>query len=283
MKRIVVTGAAGQLGSTVTARLSARCQVFPFTRAQLDLADERAVLETITALEPAVVINCAAYNDVDGAEETAAAALSANAFGVLALARAARASGAQLVHYSTDFVFDGDSDRPYSETDAPRPLSTYGMSKLLGEWFALEAPSAYVLRVESLFGGQPAKSTVDKILAAIRLGHPVRAFADRTVSPSYVDDVASATERLLATAPAFGVYHCVNQGTATWLGVAQEAARLLRRDAEIVPVSVHDVQLKARRPKYCALSSDKLSQAGIDMPTWRDALARYVHGTEHKA
>jgi dTDP-4-dehydrorhamnose reductase len=228
MRRVVVTGAAGQLGSTIVARLGATCQVFPFTRGQLDIADERAVLEKMTALEPEVVINCAAYNDVDGAEEAAAAALSANALGVLALARAASASGARFVHYSTDFVFDGNSDRPYVETDAPRPLSTYGMSKLLGEWFALEAPSAYVLRVESLFGGQPAKSSVDKILAAMRAGQPVRVFADRTVSPSYVDDVASATEGLLATAPSFGIYHCVNCGTATWLDVAQEVARLLR-------------------------------------------------------
>ena len=279
MRRVVVTGAAGQLGSTIVARLRATCQVFPFTRGELDIADERVVLEKITALEPEVVINCAAYNDVDGAEEAAPAALSANALGVLALARAASASGARFVHYSTDFVFDGNSDRPYVETDVPRPLSTYGISKLLGEWFALEAPSAYVLRVESLFGGQPAKSSVDKILATIRGGLPVRVFADRTVSPSYVDDVASATERLLATAPAFGVYHCVNRGTATWLGVAQEAARLLRRDAEIIPVSVNDVNLRARRPRYCALSNDKLRHVGIDMPTWQDALARYVHGT----
>lgn len=278
----MVTGAAGQLGSTVVARLSTTCHVFPFTRTQLDIADERAVLEQMTALGPEVVINCAAYNDVDGAEEAATAALSANAFGVLVLARAASAVGAQLIHYSTDFVFDGHTDRPYVETDPPRPLSTYGTSKLLGEWFALDAPSAYVLRVESLFGGHPAKSSVDKILASIRAGQPVRVFADRTVSPSYVDDVASATERLLATAPAFGVYHCVNRGTVTWLGIAEEAVRLLERDAEIVAVSVNDVKLKAKRPRYCALSNDKLTQAGIDMPTWQDALARYVDGVRSR-
>ncbi len=192
--RVMVTGAAGQLGSTVVARLSATCDVFPFTRAELDLADAPAVLAATTNCSPDFVVNCAAYNDVEAAEDAAAAALSGNALAVQALARAAGATGATLIHYGTDFVFDGTADRPYVETDACRPLSTYGMSKLLGEWFALEAPGAYVLRVESLFGGRPAKSSIDKIIAAIRAGQPVRVFADRTVTPSFVDDVASATE-----------------------------------------------------------------------------------------
>ena len=226
--RIMVTGAAGQLGSTVVTRLSATCDVFAFTRAALDLADAPAVLAAMTTCSPNVVINCAAYNDVEAAEDAAAAALSGNALAVQALARAAAATGATLIHYGTDFVFDGTADRPYVETDACRPLSTYGMSKLLGEWFALEAPGAYVLRVESLFGGSPAKSSIDKIIAAIRASQPVRVFADRTVTPSFVGDVASATERIIhptGVRPAPGVYHCVNSGVTTWLGIAEEIAR----------------------------------------------------------
>ncbi len=165
MKRVLIAGAAGQLGSTVVRRFAERWDVVPFTRAQLDIADMRATVERIATVAPDVIINCAAYNDVDGAEDGAVAALSANAMGVLALSRAATATGATLVHYGTDFVFDGAADRPYVESDPPRPLSIYGTSKLLGEWFALEVPTAYVLRVESLFGGQPAKSSVDKIIA----------------------------------------------------------------------------------------------------------------------
>jgi dTDP-4-dehydrorhamnose reductase len=274
----MVTGAAGQLGSTLVARLSASCQVFPFMRSQLDITDEVAVLERTTALGPDVVINCAAYNDVDGAEDQAPAALAANALGPLALAHAAQASGAVLVHYSTDFVFDGEGDRPYVESDRPRPLSTYGASKLLGEWFAGEVP-AYILRVESLFGGQPAKGSIDRILAAIRVGQPVRAFTDRTVTPSYVEDVASATEQLLLHRPPFGVYHCVNTGATTWFGIAEEGARLLEKDAEIIPVSVDTVKSRARRPRNCALSNQKLHASGVGMPTWQDALARYCQSS----
>jgi dTDP-4-dehydrorhamnose reductase len=276
MTRVMVTGAGGQLGSAVVARLSATCDLVAFTRAELDLADAAAVLDTMTASLPDVVINCAAYNDVDGAEGAAEAALTGNALAVRALVQAANATRATLIHYSTDFVFDGTADRPYVETDACRPLSTYGMSKLLGEWFAMESAGAYVLRVESLFGGRPAKSSIDKILTAIRAGRPVHVFADRTVSPSFVDDVASATEQLMASRPAPGIYHCVNSGTTTWLGIAEEIVRLLGREAEVVPVKSTDVKLRATRPVYCALSNDKLKDTGIIMPTWQEALARYI-------
>ena len=276
INRVMVTGAAGQLGSTVVAQLSRRYEVVSFNRGQLDIADEPAVLERVTAVAPDAIVNCAAYNDVEGAEDAPLDAIAGNALGVLALARAAAASSTLLIHYSTDFVFDGAIDRPYQEADPPRPLSVYGTSKLLGEWFAVEAPSVYVLRVESLFGGHPAKSSIDKILAGIEHGQPVRVFSDRTVTPSYVADVTTATAALLERQPAFGVYHCANSGVTTWEGVAIEAARLLNKDAEILAVSSDSVKLRAKRPRYCALSNQKLADAGIAMPAWQDALARYV-------
>lgn len=276
MTRVMVTGAAGQLGSTTVARLSDRYDVLPFTRAELELSDAAAVLAAARHCRPAVVINCAAYNDVEAAEDAAQTALTGNALAVQTLTRAAADAGAMLIHYGTDFVFDGVTDRPYLESDPCRPLSTYGMSKLLGEYFALELATAYVLRVESLFGGRPAKSSIDKIASTIRAGQPVRVFADRTVTPSFVDDVAGATEHLIETRPAPGVYHCVNSGVTTWLGIAEEVARLLGKDAELVPVKSTEVKLRAKRPVYCALSNDKLAAAGIPMPTWQDALKRYV-------
>jgi dTDP-4-dehydrorhamnose reductase len=276
MKKVMVTGAAGQLGSTVVERLSRVCDVFPFTRAQLDIADAARVLDSATSVQPDVIINCAAYNDVDGAEDAAATAIAANALGVLALARAANEVGATFVHYSTDFVFDGRGTRPYVEEDPPRPVSHYGRSKLLGEWFAADAPASYILRVESLFGGQPAKSSTDKIIAAIRAGQPVRVFSDRTVTPSNVDDVTRATQELLARGAPFGVYHCVNSGSATWLEIAEEAGRLLQAKVDLVPMKMAEVQMKAQRPQYCALSNKKLVDAGVTMSSWQTALANYL-------
>jgi dTDP-4-dehydrorhamnose reductase len=274
--RVLVTGAAGQLGRAVVRRFSAFAEVTAVARQDLDISSEPDVLRVAREVSPDVIVNCSAYNAVDQAEDDPADALEANAFGVLALARAACQQRAALVHYGTDFVFDGNATEPYLETDDPLPVSNYGLSKLLGEWFAVDAPVHYVLRVESLFGGERAKSSVDRILEGIRRNEVVRVFVDRTVTPSYVDDVAEATVRLLEIRPPCGLYHCVNGGVTTWLGIAEEAARLLQRDASIERVSVDSVKMRARRPKYCALSNEKLRAAGIAMPTWQDSLARYI-------
>lgn len=276
--RVMVTGAAGQLGGAIVQRFAGHHDVLPLTRRELDVTREAQVARRVAAERPDVIINCTAYNDVDGAEDHSADAFEGNAFAVLALARAARDSSATLVHYGTDFIFDGLADRPYTESDPPRPGSVYGMSKLLGEWFAADAAPHYILRVESLFGGPRARSSVDRIIDAIAAGQPVRVFSDRTVTPSYVNDVADATARLLDVRPAAGVYHCVNSGTTTWLGLAQEVERVLGRAADLHPVAVASVTMRAKRPQYCALSNSKLAAAGIAMASWQDALTRYVRG-----
>ncbi len=276
MKRILVAGAAGQLGGAVIRRFTGTAEIVAMSRQELDISVEAEVLHAVRSASPDVIVNCSAYNAVDQAEDEPLAALQVNAFGVLTLARAARQQDALLVHYGTDFVFDGIATSPYRETDEPRPASNYGLSKLLGEWFAADAPAHYVLRVESLFGGERPRSSVDRILDGIRGGSVVRVFVDRAVTPSYVDDVADATLRLIEERPEHGLYHCVNSGVTTWLGIAEEAARLLGRQPSLERVSVDAVQLRARRPKYCALSNDKLRRAGIVMPSWQDALGRYV-------
>jgi dTDP-4-dehydrorhamnose reductase len=278
MKQLVlVTGAGGQLGEAMVAELEARHEVVNLSRADLDVADTDRVMTTVAAICPDVVINCAAYTNVDEAERNPSAALAANAWAVRALARAAADINAVLVHFSTDFVFDGAATVPYTEADEPNPRGTYAVSKLLGEWFATDAPAYYVLRVESLFGGPQARSSVDKILQNIDQGKEVRAFADRTVSPSFVEDVVQATDAILDKRPVPGVYHCVNSGWTTWSGVARELATLLQKpDANIVDVNMGDAKLVAPRPKFAALDNTKLTAAGIPMPTWQDALRRYV-------
>ena len=278
MKQLVlVTGAAGQLGEAMVAELEGRHEVVNLSRTDLDVSDTDKVMTTVAAVCPDVVINCAAYTNVDGAEQNPSAALAANAWAVRALARAAADINAVLVHFSTDFVFDGATTQPYAETDAPNPRGTYAVSKLLGEWFAADAPAYYVLRVESLFGGPQARSSVDKILQNISNGLEVRAFADRTVSPSFVEDVVAATDAILDRRPASGVYHCVNSGWTTWSGIARELASLVGKpDANIVDVNMGDAKLVAPRPKFAALDNAKLTAAGIPMPTWQDALRRYV-------
>jgi dTDP-4-dehydrorhamnose reductase len=274
--RIAITGAGGQLGQTFVARLSGRHEVLAFTRRDIDVAHHDQVMRRIGDAQPDVILNCAAYTAVDQAEDDATGALAANAFAVRSLARAAVDVGATLVHYSTDFVFDGEASAPYTEADTAAPRSVYAQSKLLGEWFARDVPRHYVLRVESLFGGPHPRSSIDRIIDGVLEGRESRVFVDRVVTPSYVEDVAAATERLLEGDAAPGLYHCVNTGHATWHEVGLEIARALGRPAQLVPVRVADVPMRAPRPRYCALSNEKLRAAGAEMPTWQDAIARYL-------
>jgi dTDP-4-dehydrorhamnose reductase len=279
--RILVVGAAGHLGSAVVRHVAAFADVTATTRADLDVRDHQAVERTVTRVRPEVVINCSAYTDVDRAEDEPAEALEVNAFAVKRLAAAARAAGAVFVHYSTDFVFDGTADRPYIEEDEPNPRSTYACSKLIGEWFAREAGRYYVLRVESVFGSlappsSPRRTSVDRILDAILEGREARVFVDRTVSPSYSADVARATLALLERGAPHGLYHCVSSGSCTWEGLAREAARQLNLEPRLAPVRMADARLRAERPRYCALANARLAGAGIAMPSWQDALARYL-------
>ena len=196
------------------------------------------------------------------------------------LARAAESCGAVLVHYGSDFVFDGTATEPYDESAAPAPRSVYASSKLVGEWLALEPPRAYVLRVESLFGS-PAEWTgrrgsLDAIVAGLEAGREVKVFTDRAVSPSYVVDVAAATRYLVDTGAAPGTYHCVNSGYGTWQQVALEAARILGVAPRLTPITMADMPLAAARPRFCALSNRKLAAAGFPMPAWQDALRRWL-------
>jgi dTDP-4-dehydrorhamnose reductase len=278
--RVVVVGAGGQLGAAVVHELRRDHEMVAFRHADLDIADPRAVQSTLGAAAPDAIINCAAYNAVDAAEDHPLDALRTNAIAVRNLARAAAAAKAVLVHCGTDFVFDGTAERPYLEDDPPNPRSVYAASKLMGEWFALDVPRSFVLRVESLFGrapgGPPAKGSVEAIVSALREGRPPRVFRDRTVSPTYVPHAARAMRHLLERDVAPGLYHCVSTGACTWLEFALEAARLLGVEPRVEAVSVDDVSLRAPRPKYCALSNAKLVATGIKMPAWRDALDEYL-------
>ena len=278
--RIAVVGARGQLGAAVAEACGAAHETVTFTRADLDTTDDAAVAAAMARVRPNAIVNASAYTNVDGAEEEPATALNVNALAVRGLARAAETHGAAFVHFSTDFVFDGAASAPYTEQDRPNPRSVYATSKLLGEWFALEAPRGYVLRVESLFGsvagGPEAKGSVAAIHKALLAGQSPPVFIDRTISPTYVIDAAHATRKLLESSAPAGLYHCVNSGSCTWLDFAQELARLAGLEPRFTPVRMSDVQLRAARPLYCVLSNAKLRDAGIDMPSWHDALVRYL-------
>jgi dTDP-4-dehydrorhamnose reductase len=275
--KVLVLGARGRLGSAVVDEFGGHGRVVALARADLDITDDARVLARVVAESPDIIINCAAYNAVDDAQDDPVPALHVNAFAVRALARAAAAVDAPLVHYGSDFVFDGRTSRPYVESDRPNPQSVYAMSKLLGEWFAADAPRQYVLRVESLFspaGNGPASGSVATIIARLRAGDEVPVFVDRTVTPTYVVDAAAATRLIIERGLPSGTYHCVNQGHCTWWEFAEEAARLIGRQPRLVPITLDQTTLVAKRPKYSALSCALLAGFGVTLPDWRDALRR---------
>jgi len=282
ISRILVTGASGQLAASIIRAFCDR-DVIAHTRATLDVTDGAVVQREIGHARPDLIVNCAAFNQVDAAESHPTEAFAVNAFAVRSLARAAESCGAVLVHYGTDFVFggrDGTTSEPYDETAAPAPRSVYASSKLVGEWLALEMPRAYVLRVESLFGSAAdwngRRGTVDAIVDGLKAGREVPVFTDRTVSPSYVVDVASATRYLVESGAAPGLYHCVNSGYGTWQQVALEVARVLNVPPRLKPITMADMPLAAARPRFCALSNRKLAAAGFTMPPWQDAFQRWL-------
>jgi dTDP-4-dehydrorhamnose reductase len=281
-KRVLVTGSSGQLGTAIVRAFDG-CQIAPHTHSSLDITNIGAVHHAVSDAQPHVIVNCAAFNRVDDAESRPLDAFAINAFAVRTLAHAAEDAGAILVHYGSDFVFaglDGPDAPPYDESVPPSPRSVYAASKLVGEWLALESPRAYVLRVESLFG-LPAdwkgrRGSLDTIVAGLEAGREVPVFTDRIISPSYVEDVAAATRYLVDSGAPHGLYHCVNSGQSTWFQVATEAARLLGVEARLTPITTADARFIAARPRFCALSNRKLAAAGFEMPTWQDALQRWL-------
>jgi dTDP-4-dehydrorhamnose reductase len=277
--RLLITGSRGLLGAAIHREFGAE-EVVALDHDALDITDERAVRRAVSDAQPDLVVNCAAYNNVDGAEEDPVSALTANAFAVQTIIRATADADAGFVHYSSDFVFDGETDRPYTEEDAPNPRSVYAASKLLGDWFALASPRAFVLRVESLFGKPGPAATrrgslgamVDRILE----GSEVPVFVDRVVSPTHTEDIGRATAHLVQSGAPHGLYHCVNTGQATWLEIAEHIALVLGKPLHSKPLTLATASLRARRPRYCALSNAKLAASGHVMPRWQDAVENYL-------
>lgn len=278
--KVVVTGSGGLVGGCLARRLARSHEVLAPRRAELDVTDATAVGRFVGEARPALVVNCAVLG-VDECERDPAAARSVNADATRSLAAAAASAGAEFLHFSTNYVFDGESREPYGERDEPRPLNVYGRTKEEGERAALGAnPRSYVVRTSWVFGAgkESFLSTAHRELAA---GRRVRAIGDTWASVTFVEDLASRVEELLSSGR-HGLYHVVNEGVCTYEEFAREAARLAGLSVEeaarlIETVTESEVRRPAARPRYTPLRGTASAELGLPpLRHWHEALADYV-------
>ncbi|MEX0703402.1 MAG: dTDP-4-dehydrorhamnose reductase [Planctomycetales bacterium] len=276
---IALIAPRGQLGAALGERLAG--DVLRWDRAQLDITDPEAVEETIRLHRPDVVINAAAYNFVDRAEDEPQDAYAVNALGPKQLAVACARNGETLVHVSSDYVFGADTARsvPYCETDEPGPLGEYGRSKLAGErWVQSICPRNFIVRTCGLYGRAESPGKGNFVKTMLRLageGRAIRVVNDQRCTPTSAADLADAIARLVET-DRYGLYHATNAGETTWHEFAAAIFRLTGTPADLRPVSSAEYNTPARRPAYSVLDCGKLAALGITLPPWEAALARYL-------
>jgi dTDP-4-dehydrorhamnose reductase len=280
--RTVVVGSRGQLGRELVALLGPEV-AWAGDRAELDVTDAEAVSALVARERPDVVFNATAYNRVDAAETEPAAAFAVNAFAPHFLARAAREAGALLVHYSTDYVFDGTAARPYREDDLPRPLGVYGTSKLAGEHLVAAAGSEHlVVRTSGVFGRggseQKGGSFVERIVAQAQAGQPLRVVADQVFAPTFAADLAAASIALLR-AGGRGLFHVTNAGCCSWHDLAVGALLAAGLDVPVERISTDSLRLPARRPAYSVLDGSRYLERGLPpLRPWQAALPDALAG-----
>ncbi len=277
--KIVVLGAGGSLGQALLALLPQDC-AFGLRRDEADLTKPEELRNHLEELKPAIVFNCAAYNLVDKAEDEPEAAFAVNAFGPLRLAEVCRDLGAVLVHFSTDYVFGlaGFRPEPYLESDAPGPTSVYGASKLAGEHLVrMACPKHFVIRTSGLYGrhGVGGKGTnfVQTMLKLARAGRPLRVVEDQVLTPTFTEDLAEGTLRLIEAAP-FGLYHPTNTGQCSWFEFAQAIFQISGVAADLSPCLSSDRNDEARRPEFSVLATEHAEAPRLR--PWRDALTAYL-------
>jgi dTDP-4-dehydrorhamnose reductase len=282
--KVLLLGAQGQLG-TELVRTNPGHDLHAHTRAEADLTEERSLVDCVRLEAPEVVVNTVAFNQTERCETEPHAAWVVNTLVPRTLARVCGEVGARLVHFSTDFVFDGTKGSPYVESDAPHPINVYGLTKYGGERFVLAASGRnLVCRTAGLYGkvGSRIKggNFVQAILSRAEKGEPLRVVNDISLSPTSAEDLAAQTWALVAQSAAGGVYHMTNTGGCTWFEFAQVILQARGLSANLSPIPSTQWPSIMRRSPDTRLVSERLSSLGIKpLRSWREALTSYLKQT----
>ena len=279
--KILLTGRSGQLGWELARALAPLGEIIAFDRAGLDLAVPGQIVSVIRSVRPDVLVNAAAYTAVDRAESEPDASFAINAAAVAILAEEAKRARALLIHYSTDYVFDGAKDTPYSEDDRPNPINAYGRSKLAGEQSISSIDGPHLILRTSWVYSARGKNFLLTIRRLLQKRDELRVVSDQIGAPTSAGALAEATAELLrrngagALGERSGIYHATARGSTSWHGFAMEIARLERLGlpTRIVPIASSEYPTPAQRPKNSRLSNEKLLRSfGIALPKWEACL-----------
>jgi dTDP-4-dehydrorhamnose reductase len=283
MKKLALTGAKGMLGSDLLKSLEKSYTCFPVDIEELDITDKGKVMSWLRKIEPEILVNAAAYTDVDGCETHQDLAMQVNGEGVGSLAEGCSRLKVMMVHISTDFVFDGCKADPYTEEDTPKPLSVYGASKLLGEQRLMENLERFLIVRTSWLYGLGGRNFVEAILRKAEDEKHLRVVDDQRGSPTYVPDLSHALIRLLLS-DASGIAHVSNSGSCSWFEFAQTILALSGKDQVTVdPIPSSELDRPAQRPANSVLSCERyVKMTGNTMRHWKDGLKAYLQSREER-
>lgn len=286
VKKILVTGARGQLGSDVLAELKRRgIEAVGYGSAEMDITDRERVGEVFRAEMPDAVIHCAAYTAVDAAEDNEELCMRVNAYGTAYIAEVCCSIGAKLVYISTDYVFSGKGERPWEPDDEPAPVNVYGISKYRGEEAVKRFLSRYFIVRISWGFGEHGKNFVKTMLKIADERDTITVVDDQIGSPTYTADLAVLLADMVQSEK-YGIYHAANSGYCSWYEFAKEIFRLAGREesVRVVPVKSADYAAKAVRPENSRMDDEKLVEKGFRrLPAWEDALGRYLEQIGERA
>ena len=277
--KIVIIGSTGQLGQDLMKMLQPDHEVIGLTHQDIEVTDYNS-FQTLKEQKPSVIINTAAFHKTDQCEDEPLKTFSVNAVGPKNVAAVSKEINATNVFISTDYLFSGSKNEPYTEEDVPDPINTYGISKLAGELFTKQTPKYYIFRVASLFGVAGASGKggnfVETMITKAKKSEPVSVVDDMWMSPTYTKDAAAIIKKILELTLPFGTYHLTNQGQCTWFQFAQEIFRLTGLNPDLKRIETSQIQTKAKRPLFSALKSVKLPQYNLGMRSWKEALYSYL-------
>jgi len=268
--KIIILGAGGMLGTSLRKAFK-HSGMHAFNKSQVDITDKKSVFEKISQIKPHIVVNLAAYTNVDACESNQKLAFDVNGEGVKNIAEACKKNNSSMLHISTDYVFDGKKES-YNEDDKTNPINIYGKSKELGEKYLIGTLNNYYLIRASWMFGKNGKNFVDAIVQLAKEKKELRVVDDQHGRPTYTDDLSKQIKNIIEAKNPFGIYHITNSNTCTWFEFAAKIVEIAGIDCAVKPMTSAELDRPAKRPKYSVLANNKLPP----LRGWQSALKEYM-------